>query len=803
MWGNYTKVALRSMKRERLQAGISVFSLSLGITAAILIVLFARYEWTADTFHEGLEDIYRVHRVEYRGNGDVKRSVAISMPLGPTLVSDLPGVESQTRLRPGSMQIVLEDGLADQSVLFVDPSFLDVFSFEQVAGNTGTALLTNESIVLTRTLANRLFGEADPIGRDLEIRLASETRLVRVDAVLADPPANSSIQFQVLLPISLWPSYASQVDEWMNFNVATFIKVSSGANQFDLQQRLDGFTAERFAESIEMFQTSGWWQDRDDAFQLSLMPLADVRFSNGIQSLVAVTTNPSGLRILLGIGMIVLLLACVNFMTLATGRATRRAPEVGVRKTFGAHRGQVMRQFWGEALLVAGLSLFVGIGLVFLLLPQFNQLAGVEISMSNVDGVLIAQVVGLTLLAGLVAGGYPATVLSRFMPANVLKGQTVGRLGVSFTRAMVVVQLAVSISLIAVSLIMLDQIRFVKSADMGFDAEELALVNLQGSQVDSDQVYTRIREQLNGESSILATTSSSFGLANGGMRQVIVVEGKQLIVATSRIDTEYLATMGLSLIAGRNLSLDHPTDVEQAVLINEAFASELPYENPIGELLPEYEEEGVRIVGIVEDFHFASLRDEIAPMILHMSPSMGRQQYAFIRFRTDQVVHARNAIEAAWNAAAPGQPFVLEYLDARMDQLYEQEERWGRIMSFAALVAVLLACMGLFGQATMRVRQRMREIGIRKVLGASNAGMVSLLSREFYVMVAVAFVVATPPAWLFTQRWLDGFAYHTEPGIGVFALTAFLAVLIVAGTVAGQTWSAARTHPASILRSNH
>lgn len=800
MISNYAKVAVRSMKRDKLQSLISVFSLSVGISTGVLILLFARHEMTSDSFHNEVQDVYRVHRVEHRVNGPLKQSSGVSVPLGQTMLDEMLDIKAMTRARPGSVQIVHDGVRVEESVLFVDPGFFEVFSFNMLSESIASPLRREDGMVLSRSVAERFFGTENAVGQALDIWLSGELRSVIVEAVVEDAPSNSSIEYAILLPIQVWPSFDREQDQWVNFNVATYFRIHPESQIDRVQQQLDALVQTRFAEAREMFQSSGWWQNREDALQLVALPLEEVHFASQISPMVASTGSTAGLRILMSVALAVLLLACINFMTLTVGRSTRRALEVGIRKTFGAHRSQLARQFWGEALLMSAISLTIGIALVFLLLPQFNRLADTGISWSTFDLTLGLQVIALTLAAGFVAGGYPAVVLSRFRPSSVLKGQRLGRMNWWFSRSMVVVQFTVSIGMIAATIVIFNQIQFVKSSDLGFTDEEVVLLSLPSDPGEADIALDRLRTEFSRQSMVVNVSASSFGMANGGMRQVITQEDNQMIVYSSRVDANYVETMDLKLVAGRNLSEDYATDTELAVLINETFANQLNFDDPVGELLPEYEAEGVRIVGIVEDYHFQSLRSEIEPMLLHMSPSMGQYAFAMVRIQTDQLSHAMQTVQDAWTIVAPNQPFVAEFMDDRLDQLYRQEERWGQIFSYAAFMAVILACLGLFGLATLTVRQRLQEIGIRKVMGATTQNILGLVTREFMVLVVVAFFLATPITWMLVQQWLSGFAYHVEIGPMVFIWTAALVGLVALLTVAGQSWKAALIHPARILQ---
>ncbi|MDX1545837.1 MAG: ABC transporter permease [Rhodothermales bacterium] len=801
MLKNYLKIALRTLTRQKLYAAINVLSLAIGLACCALILLYVRHETTADGFHDRADRIFRVYRVEQRTDGTTKRSAGVPTPLGPALAADLPGVERAVRLRRGSAQVHRpgDGAVFSETVLFSDPGFFALFSFPLAAGQTAPdPLAAGQQVVLSEAMARKYFGAEDAVGQPLTVRLGETPQDFTVAGVAAAPPANSSITFDVLVPFAQWPGYAEQAERWTAFNAATYLLLQPDADAGAVGARLAGLVPHYFAEAIAEAQERGWWRSSEDAFQLRLQALPDVHFATGFTNMVAATRDPEGLYLLGGIALVVLLLACVNAMTLAAGRAGRRAQEIGVRKTMGAHRMQLARQFWGEALLLSVFALALGLVLAEALLPLFSELAGTRLAFHFGDVPFLLGLGAVVLVSSLIAGSYPALVLSAFRPADVLKGEVRFRRGLTVTRALVVFQFVVSIGMIAGTLVMYDQLDYLTSKNLGFAGEEVIVLDLNARQTDEDPLLARLHQRLAGHPDVVAVSGASYAFGDGWARMTLNQDGRQHIAYRTRVEPSYLETLGMDLVAGRNLSAELETDREHAVLINETMARELGWDDPVGQTLPEHDD--VEIVGVVADYHFQSLHNRIAPVFLHLSPSLDAYTVALVRVRTEKVAETLAFLRETWSAVAPGQPFAYEFLDQRLDALYAAEVRWSRIVQTAALFAILIACLGLFGLATLSVGRRTKEIGIRKILGASVPALALLLSRDFAALVGLAFVLACPLAYLAVDRWLDGFAYHTAPTAGAFLLAGALALAVALITVSYQAVRAALADPVDSLR---
>ena len=622
-----------------------------------------------------------------------------------------------------------------------------------------------------------------------------------VVGVVADPPSSSSLQFEVLMSLRAWNGYDARATNWRSNNVATYVRLQDAERLTAFQPRLDTFTQRHFGGIIADYQEAGWWVPGDDPFALRLQPLEAVHFDTATLSMVARTANPTYVWLLGGIGLLVLLVACINFMTLATGRATTRIREIGLRQVLGAQRQQLMGQFWGEALLLSSIAAIFAVALAELFLPVFNTLAATSLAFQyTANAQWLLGLMGLVVVTGLLAGSYPALVLSGFRPTQVLQGRLRFTNGRAFTRSVVVFQFIVSIGMGICALIMLDQIDYMKGKDVGFADEEVVAVTL--SRVDEPEAtLARFASLVEPQAQVQSLTGTSYGFNGDWSRTALIEDDLNLIAYTTRIDPAYLETLGMTLVAGRNLSEARPSDATDAVLVNETFVREMGWTDPVGQPLPGQPDSAqVEVVGVVGDFHFLSMHEAIQPTILHMDPAVGSVRFAMVRLNTEALGTTLAGLEAAWQQVAPNEPFQYAFLDARLDQQYRAEERWSRIVVYAAFFAVLIACLGLFGLATLAAARRTKEVGIRKVMGASVPRILGELSLDFIRLVAVAFVLACPLAYLAMDAWRDNFAYQSSLTITPFVLAGSTAILLALITVSYQAARTALANPVDALR---
>ncbi len=794
---NYLTIAFRVLKRNPVYSAINVVGLSVGLACCLLIFLFVSQEWSYDRFHSNSDDIYRVYRIEHRLQTAMKVSEGSPIPLGPALQKEIPGVETYTRWMQTEAVLYREGSNLNISLNWTDPAFFEMFDF---AESGGTRLLdAPESLVLTRSAAETYFQSTIQAGDDVSLLVEDSLRTFSVTAIIADPPDNSSLQFEFIGQIESSRYQARNENRWTSNGPSTYVMLAPNVDVNTVQAGTVPIINTYMAESRQNNINQGWWADREDTFQYRFQPLAEVHLTPGIDSFTFTISNPRYSYILLAIALGVLLIACLNFITLSVGRSSTRAREVGMRKTLGADRAQLMAQFWGEALLMSGIAVVLGMILAAVALPSFNIMAEKSLSMSTLFTVQsVSMIVLLTVLSGLLAGSYPALLLSGFQPVAVLKQSGSAMHGWKFSRIMIVFQFVVSIAMVSAMLIMHDQMQFVSTQDLGYDAEQVLVVDMNGSDLETDIVATRFGQKIADISGVISSSGSSSAFGNDWSRTVLQNDEVNHIVYTNRMEPSFLATMGIDLMNGRNLSDKFESDASSAVLVNEAFVEAMGWGSGVGQAVPEFDD--VTIVGVVRDFKFLSIRTQVPPVMLHMSPEIGSNNNTMIRFNVANIASVRTELEKAWKEVAPDAPFVAEFLDERIQLLYDAERRWQDIITYSAVLAFLLSSMGLFGMAAITTSRRTKEIGIRKVLGASTPTIVRLLTREFAVLVLVAFVFATPLSIYVMSKWLSTFAYQVSIGAGVFVLSGVIALVITLSTVSFQAISAALADPVDSLK---
>jgi putative ABC transport system permease protein len=807
MLQHYIKIALRSLREQKLYSFINVFGLALGIACCLLLGLFVTDEVTFDRMHAEGDRIFRLAHVSLAPDGtpdpDRKPSPYMPIPAGPALADEIPEVERSVRFKRSTLVVRQGEQAAEERVVFADPAAFDMFTFT-LRPSSANPLARQDGVVLSEAAARRYFGDADPVGQPFEVRFEGAFEPFFVTAVAA-VPNNSTVTFEVLLPFErsydAFPWQESHRDGFMAFSLITYVQLREGSPIAAVEAKMPAFVEAHHGASFEWAREHGYWTGDGPSLAYAFQPLPAIHLDPGVGSGLTPPSNPLYAKILAAIALAVLLIACINFMTLAVGRSTSRAKEVGVRKTMGAHRRQLLGQFWGEALVMSTLGLGLGLSLAALFLPTFNDLTGKALSFGIVPlPVVAATLLGLVLVTGLVAGSYPAVLLARLGPVELLKGRV--RLGGShaFARSLVVVQFALSIFLLAGTFVLSAQMRFLQSRDLGFDREQVAVLDV--SEAGNGAALARFRTALAGNTAVTDLTGASISFGRGTSSTSFMHEGEEVSVVIYGVESDFVGTMGMELAAGRDFDPSLAADSTDAVLVNEALARALGLADPVGERIPEIMWNGFdtpEIVGVVRDFNFRSLHQAVEPalLMLYAPEDIG---VGLARLAPGRTRDGLDALEAAWAEIAPGLPFDAGFLDDDLAALYESEARWAGIVRWATLFALAVACLGLFGLASLTVAQRTKEIGIRKVLGASVGSIAVLLSRGFAALVGVAVLTAAPLAWLAAERWLEEFAYRMELGPALFLLAGGLAFTVALITVSAQALRAATTDPVRSLR---
>ena len=785
---NYLKTFLRSGRRQKIYSFVNVAGLSMGMICCLVIALIVRDEISFDRFHPRFDRIYRV-LTETQGAGRPSLGAPTALPLAPALKADLAEIEKTARISDQTSCLV-EAGAKSfyEDLLFVDPEFLEIFSFPLLAGDVRSALAQPSSIMITGRMAKKYFGRENPLGQILTIQNRGD---FRVTGVLRDIPRNSHLRFDFLAPISTLndlPRWTA----WSQFsNDYTYALLSEGTEAEALEAKFPAFLKKYLPEDL-----------RGD-YGLKLQPLEEIHFSS-IRHDIAVTSDKKYIYIYPAIGLFILLIACVNFMNLSTARSSRRAREIGLRKVVGARRSQLIQQFFAESIGLAVVSLLLAGGLVKLVLPRINQFLRKDMAFDPfADGGLAAGLLALTLVVGLISGSYPALVLSSFQPAAVLKKQSIvrGRRH-SFLTMSVICQFAVSILLIICTMTVFRQLNFMKNRDLGFPADQIVALPLSGSPIVNNTETFR-REILQNPAVVSASISSGTPASGYGITMDFLPEGRdessKISMAVIFADFDFLATYGLTLVAGRDFSLAFATDKTQAVLINETAAKKLPWDSPLGKRFTDGEAgESREIIGVVKDFHYDSMRSRIEPTAIAISSSLPR--FLSAKIRPENVAQTLAFLETTWKNHAPRNPFSYFFINEEFDNWYRSERRLGTIFSVFAGLAVFISCLGIFGLAAFSVEQRTKEIGVRKILGASTPGILRLLSGEFLGWIAIANLIAWPVAYLAMKKWLMGFPYRTPMGYGMFVLAGLTALGLAWATISAQSFKAATANPADSLR---
>ena len=795
---NYLKIAFRNIRRQKGYAFINIAGLAIGMAACLLILLWVRDEASFDAYHEKADRIYRV-TIDANLGAPLRAPLAPT-PAAPELVREYPEVIQAVRLsRPNRSPVTVGDReYFEENVAYADNSIFEVFSFPLVEGDPRTALKTAYSAVLTEDVARKYFGHDRALGKTIKIGGGREFAVM---GVARDVPGNSHFRFNILL--SMETRYAESrpiMENWMAISNYAYVLLAENANPVALEAKLPTLIEKNLGPVLKSV---------GGTITLHLQPLKRIHLHSDFRGDIAPQGNILYVYLFSAIALFILVIAGINFVNLSTARSTARAKEVGMRKTLGAMRKKLIGQFLGESVVYSLLALVLAVGLVLLARPWFNAVAGRRIGLDVLRTPwLVPAFLGLALVVGVLAGGYPAFYLSSFHPARILKrGTKAGGRNVFFRRALVVAQFVISIVLIIGTMVVYKQLTFMKTANLGFEKEHVVV--LSGLADVMPKSYETLRSELRNVPGVVDVGAASLVPGRGIMKSVFQPEGYQRDQSQpmdyNNIDPSYLPALGIKLAAGRNFSEELATDRTQSVLINRTAAAKFGWKDPVGKqfiVAPDDNDSGeetrLNVVGVVEDFHNTSLRERIDPMILFDNPS--QCSLFAVRIASAGMQKTLGLLKAKWKELLPQKPFDSFFLDEAFDGQYRAEERIGSLALRFSLLAIFVSCLGLFGIASYTTEQRTKEIGIRKVLGASGGIIVRMLSWEYLLLVAVGNLVAWPAAYLVMRSWLQNFAYRTSIAPWVFLSAAVVSLAVSLMTVSYQSFRAARTNPVKSLR---
>ncbi len=792
MLKNLLKVALRNIGKDRIYSLLNILGLTLGITCSLFLLLYLLNELSYDRFHTEKDRIYRV--VTHFTETDNQFTWPIAQfPLAQELEEKYTEIEHAVRFR-GAGRELFENPDRDvrfyeEDFYYVDSTIFDVFDFSLLAGNPTTVLVKPNTAVLTQETAQKYFGSDDPVGQTF----INGDETYEITGLVENVPDNSSLEFDALLSRATLPD---EMDGWGGWGVGTYLLLKEGTSQADAEEALASVNKERVVPIFENYGvTIRYW----------LQPLEDMHLKSEFGEGEAGSGDISYIYIFGAVALFILIIASINYMNLATARATRRAKEVGVRKTMGSFRSQLISQFLTESILLTMIALVISLLLVAVLLSPFNLLAGTEISFSFLlQPKIILAFIGITLLVGIAGGSYPAFYLSKFNPASVLKGNVTRGTGNALLRkVLVVVQFAISIAMLICTWIVYDQLQYLRDTDLGFDQEQVLIVTMPDSTIRAN--YEVLRNRLKESPSVLEVSTSSSRPGSGYGKNLMFVdspEGKvERGVDQYRAHYDYLETMGIDVVEGRSFSREYATDTA-AVMVNESMVARMQWDDPIGKEFTFMggDEPGptFSVIGVFKDYHQQSLYNLIDPLAIFFDePSF----WLSIKVSPGEVTKTLAYVEDAWTEVNAGKPFSYEFLDEEFMSQYETDQKRGKIFTMFSAFTVVIACLGLLGLAAYTTEQRAKEIGIRKVIGASVPNIVGLIYKDFFILIVIAMVIAFPIAYFAMDSWLSDFAYQTNIKWLTFVASTLLTLIITLGAISFHTLRAATANPVKSLKS--
>lgn len=814
MLRNYFKIAFRNFRKQKLYSFINVFGLAVGIAFCLMVYLFIQQEISFDRFHVNADHLYRMHAVEYKESGGkveqnwlgeskpkgLDRHVYLPMPLGPSLKVQFPEIHQYSRFTADGGIVSYENKIHSEYFHFVDSNFLEMFSFPLMVGNPFLALATKDKIVLSEEMAVKYFGTQDPIGKTLEVSIFGEKGKFIVGGVTKKLPDNSSIEFDFLLRIEAQPYYKKNLERWSSFNTTIFLELAASTNFEAFNEKLQTFTQDRFAQTIERSRTNRKLKAEDKVLELGYLPITAIHLENtiGWQN----TGSRMNIFILSGIALLILVMACLNYISLAVTSASGRMLEVGIRKVLGSSRSQLARLFWIEAQILVIVALVLALGLIVFFLPVFNEFVERQLELDVLNNwPILLGIVGVVLLTGFIAGGYPAVFISKFKPVQVLKGNQTYRFNPRFTRAIVVTQFALSVFLIISAITMQQQMRFINEKDLGYNKEQVLVLRTgTGWDNEGERLLEKMKEELKDTDQIKSISGTDNSFNRGFNIYGYEMKNERHTAFIYRVDHDYIKTLGMELVDGRDFSKAIITDNTEAIIINEALAKDVQLENPVGENIPWRKDAVNKVVGVVKDFHVLGLNQPIKPALLHLNKEEGKIMCILVKISPENIPQTIRNIESTWKKIASSQPFKYSFLDEDVADQYNTYVKWTKIVTTSTLFAILIACLGLFGLAGIMAMNKTKEIGVRKVLGAGVYHILTLLNKDLVKLAIIAVLLAAPVSWYIMNQWLDNFEFKITMGWSAFFVGAILCLFIALLTVSYHTIKAAIANPIDSIR---
>jgi len=795
---NYIKIAVRNVFKHKGFSFINIAGLATGIACSILILFFVRFELSYDTFHEKADRIYRIAVRASIGDTKINQTYSSAITF-QKLLEEFPEIETGVKFFSlGRIPVTLHDKTFYESRVYaVDSVFFDVFTVPLKHGDKRTVLTEPNSMVVTEETALKYFGSTDVTGKVLILNNADNDGDVtyKITGVSESLPPNSHFHYDMLVSLTTFPRRINDRG-WTNNNFVSYVVLKEGTSKEDLEEKFQDFTrkymgGERFDQ----------WVAQGNFWEYFLQPVTDIHLTSDLNGEFEANGNETYVYMFLVVSIIIMLIACINFMNLSTAKSSLRAREVGMRKVAGSTRRSLIGQFLTESVVLSFVSLILGLALVLILLPQYRNLVGRNIEINFFDNlIIIPSLIVLGLIVGIISGTYPAFVLSSFKPVKVLRGGLIrSKSGLWIRNVLILVQFSISIFLIAGTIVIYQQLTYFQDIKLGFDKEQVLVINNPGSLGTQGDIF---KEVLRKQEGILNVSGSNTlpgrSFSNIGFRTMDTSLNITLNLCVC--DYDFMKTMKLEMAEGRFFSREFRSD-STAVILNKNAAELIGWNNPLGQQITNGRTV-FTVIGVIEDYHYESLHQKIRPQALFLSGGAYQrtENCISVRLSTADISSTIRAVENTWNRFAPGMPFEYSFLDEDYDNLYVNEKQTGRLFTIFSALAVFIACLGLFGLASFIAERKRKEIGIRKVLGATVPGIAGLLSMIFTRWVLLANLIAWPMTWFAMNRWLQGFAYRVNVGITVFLVSGILALVIALATVGYQAVKAALANPVNALK---
>jgi len=784
---NLLKIAIRHIRKHPGYSILNVLGLALGISSALFLIIYVSDEVSYDRYHENADRIYRVSSKITETDDQFTWNVA-QIPMGPQVVQDYPEVQSFVRFinMPRALYKFEDKEYIEENFYYADSTLFDIFTYKVIRGEVKSAVSDPKKIVLTETAAGRYFGSADPIGKTL----TAGDNTYEVTGVIEDVPSNSHFRFDAIAARNNLPK---QLGTWGNFGVFTYLLFPQNMDVKAFETKIQGMYDAHMKTIFEPLKIN---------IEYILEPITRIHLYSTNPGEPEPTGSITYVIIFGIVALFLILIAAMNYMNLATARSASRAREVGLRKVVGSRRGPLVVQFLSESLVLTIISLLISIILLIVLLPKFNLLAGKSFNLAILySPIVIISVIAVIVVAGIFGGSYPAFFLSRFSAVTVLKGEiTQGSAGSLFRKILVVIQFSVSVAMIVCTLIVFRQLKYLKNMDQGFNQENVVALQLNQGMA---RKYPVLKLALAENNEIKYVTSTNTPIGEGSAKAIFNMETDQGMaqrgINFAVVDHDFINALGIKIVSGRDFQQDMPSDTIIGVVVNETLANRMGWSDAIGKKvqLQDGAQINARVIGVMHDYHQTGMYNEIESLMLVYRE---RNNIIYVKLNGNNTEQVISFIENKWKEVFPDQPFEYTFLSDRFNRQFEADEKRGLIFTMFTILAILIACLGLFGLASYMVEQRTREIGIRKVFGADEGVIIRLISRDFIILVSISIIIAIPAAYYFMSNWLENYVYRTKIGISILAAAALLTIILTFITISYKAYQASVMNPASSLK---